>query len=127
MAAIIARSRQVPRCRAKVSLGAHQISHVIPSPDGALVLAVSQHDGTVLAFDARTLESKWTFSSAQMQNIPSFSPDGSQLVYLSTTGAAVLDARTGEVVLRRCGVDFQVRGAPPFDADQAIALILKHV
>jgi hypothetical protein len=100
----------------KVSLGAHQISHVIASPDGSKVLAVSQHDGTVLAFDAQTLEAKWTFSAAQMQAIPSFSPDARQVVYLSTTGAAILDAETGQVVMRRCGADFAVRGAPPFDA-----------
>lgn len=100
----------------KVSLGAHQISHVMLAPDGSSVLAVSQQTGTVLAFEARTLKSKWTFSAAQMQGLPTFSPDGRQLVYLSTTGAAVLDADTGEVVMRRCGADFRLRGAPPFDA-----------
>ena len=99
----------------KVSLGAHRVNQLAISPDGKHVVAVAD-TGTLLGFDAQTLESRWSFANTQMQGNPSFSPDGRRLLVMSSTGAAVLDAASGEVLSRRCGIEFGRRGAPPFDA-----------
>lgn len=99
----------------KVSLGAHRVNQLVMSPDGKHVVAVAD-TGTLLGFDAQTLESKWSFANTQMQGNPSFSPDGKHLLVMSSTGAALIDASTGKVLSRRCGIEFGRRGAPPFDA-----------
>jgi hypothetical protein len=99
----------------KVSVGAHRVSSLLVSPVADLVIAVAD-SGTLLAFDAETLAMRWSYATTEMQGSPSFSPDGRQVILTSSSGAAILDARSGEIALRRCGTEFGRHGAAPFDA-----------
>jgi hypothetical protein len=100
---------------AKVSLGAHRVGQIVVSPDGDTIVALAD-TGVLLALDGATLASRWSWQNNLMQGLPSFSPDGKRVVVTTATGAAHLDAHTGEILGRRCGLEFGRRGAAPFDA-----------
>jgi WD40 repeat protein len=99
----------------KVSLGAHRVNQLMVSPDGKTVIAVAD-TGTLLAFGTQDLDARWSFANTQMQGMPRFSADGGEVLVMGSSGAAIVDARSGEVKMRRCGAEFGTRGAAPFDA-----------
>jgi WD40 repeat protein len=91
------------------------------APDGETVAAVSTGtNSSVTLLDAQTLETKWTFGGGGFVTDLVWSPDGKFLGLATQTGAVVLDAGTGEIASKRCGLGFQVVHAPPSTAFSTI-------
>jgi hypothetical protein len=103
---------------------AGDITQIIPSRDGTRFLAVHQRgQSTSLSMhDADTLEERWSYSTGIFNNEVEWSPDGRIVAIAANTGAALLDARTGEAVRRRCGVEFRSSGSPPSTAFNGVNL-----
>ena len=100
------------------------ITQIIPSHDGTRFIAIHQRgQSTSLSMhDADTLEERWTYSTGIFNNEVEWSPDGRLVAIAANTGAALLDARTGEAVRRRCGIEFRASGSAPSTAFNGVNL-----
>ncbi len=96
----------------------NDINELLPSPSGDRFLAVTNRAGviSVAMHDGTTLETLWSYSTGAFNNDSAWSEDGRYVALAANTGAILLDARTGEPVMSRCGLEFRVTGAPPANA-----------
>lgn len=108
---------------AKVS-AAGDVSMITPSPTGDAFVAVHQRGQNVSlsVHDTKTLDERWSFSTGVFNNEVVWSPDGRYVAVAANTGAVVLDAKTGEPVQRRCGIEFEATGAAPANAFNSLNL-----
>lgn len=93
---------------------AGDVNQIVPSFDGARFLAIHQrgNDSSITAHDTKTLEVLWSYSSGVFNNQIVWSRDGRFVAVAASTGAAILDGSTGEIVHRRCGMGFAASRAP---------------
>ena len=100
------------------------ISTIVPSPSGKRFVAIHQRgqNTSMSVHDSETLEESWSFSTGVFNNEVVWSPDGRYVAVAANTGAVVLDAKTGEAVQRRCGIEFEALGAPPTTAFNSLNL-----
>ncbi len=107
-----------------VDLGAHirskpipdgSISELVPAEDGSAVLAVHNRTGgmAITLYDAEELNERWSFATGTFHSDLVWSPDGRYVGIAAQTGVSVRDARSGEAVHQRCGLDFEAVGTPP--------------
>lgn len=91
------------------------ISMIVPSPSGDQFVAVHQRGQTtsIAVHDSESLKEKWSFATGVFSNEIVWSADGRYVAVAGNTGAAVLDAATGEVVSQRCGMEFDTSVSPP--------------
>jgi WD40 repeat protein len=90
------------------------IARVEASPDGSKVatLTVSGQSQIVTVFDSTTLAPLFSRSHDSVSDL-GWSRNGERVVVVgSQTGTLVLDAKSGEPTIRRCGMRFQSRAAP---------------
>ncbi|MEM6994736.1 MAG: hypothetical protein AAF721_29755 [Myxococcota bacterium] len=95
---------------------AGDVNQIVVSPDDKLFLAIHQrgNSASISAHDSESLRQLWAFNAGVFTNQVVWSRDGRFVGLAASTGAAVLDARTGEAVQRRCGLEFAAtRSAPP--------------
>jgi WD40 repeat protein len=79
------------------------------SPSGNAI-ALIRADGFVDIYDSVARARAWSYSSGDAEAwTVEWAPDGSTIAIAGTAGAAVLDARTGSIVHKRCATHFQVR------------------
>lgn len=100
------------------------ISTIVPSPSGDRFVSIHQRgQSTSLSLhDSETLEERWSFSTGVFNNEVVWSPDGRFVAVAASTGAVVLDAKTGKPVQRRCGVEFEATAAAPATAFNSLNL-----
>lgn len=100
------------------------ISTIVPSPSGDGFVSIHQRgQSTSLALhDSETLEERWSFSTGVFNNEVVWSPDGRYVAVAASTGAVVLDAKSGKPVQRRCGVEFEAVAAAPASAFNSLNL-----
>lgn len=105
-----------------VAAPAGDIGLIVPSPGGKMFVAVHQRgqNASISGHMTESLEERWSYSPGVFSNEIVWSPDGRYVAVAGNTGAAVLDARTGEVVQQRCGINFEQVGAAPPTAFNAI-------
>jgi WD40 repeat protein len=100
------------------------ISTIVPSPSGDRFVSIHQRgQSTSLSMhDSESLEERWSFSTGVFNNEVVWSPDGRYVAVAASTGAVVLDAKTGKPVQRRCGVEFESSAAAPASAFNSLNL-----
>ena len=87
---------------------AGDVNKIIVSPDGHRFLAVHDRSGisSITAHDTASLAQLWAVSLGSLSDDIQWSGDGRYVAFASLSGAVVLDAKTGEKVRQRCGLDF---------------------
>lgn len=100
---------------------ADNVSRMVLAPDGASFLVVYDAATPFAALhDAETLEDRWSFSTGMSPSDVAWSDDGKRIAFAGVNGAVVVDASTGKVLRRRCGLAFGVSGGPPQSALQTL-------
>lgn len=94
------------------------ISQIVPAPNGKRFLVVFNRAGTVSVsvHDTKALKPLWSYSTGVLNNDVSWSDDGDLIGLAANTGAVLLDAKTGNPVARRCGLEFSSVSSPPANA-----------
>ncbi len=100
------------------------ISTIVPSPSGRRFVAIHQRgqNTSLSVHDSESIEERWSFSTGVFNNEVVWSPDGRYVAVAANTGAVILDAKTGEPIQRRCGIEFEALGAAPTTAFNSLNL-----
>ncbi len=99
----------------------NDIKQILPSPQGDRFLVMLNRSGavSVAMYDTKTMESQWSYATGVFNSDTAWSDDGRYVAFSANTGAVLLDAKSGEPVLSRCGLRFSAVGAPPSTAFSA--------